>query len=215
MSLGEYTTVRSDQVELLASELAKQELPVIDRFEPIADFEELFTFSAAHPTPIEFAEQHPAWQLESVAARVIEAIGIAASEPLDDPEWRSLVHILLEHTEYLWTYPDAPTARERLSAGIALALAGSVCASLPQSELWRLAGFGRIAANLSEVSPTLSDPHVIQPLEIAFMLANTLNLPILDSAIACYNNVLNHHFTSKNRLHFTLSNKEVFHYLNL
>lgn len=215
MSLDGYTTVQSKQVELLALELAERKLSVINQFEPIADFEELFTFSEAYPTPIEFAEQHPAWRLESVAARVIEAIAIAAHEPLNDIGWRSLARILLEHTEYLWTYPEAPTAREKLAAANALALAGNVCALLPQSELWRLAGFGRIAANLSEVALTSSETHVIQPLEASFILANKLNLPILDSAIECYNKVLNRHFSANNRLRFPLSDQTFFHYLNL
>lgn len=215
MSLDGYTTVQSEQVELLASELAKREQPIINQFEPIADFEELLTFSEAYPTPIEFTEQHPAWRLESVAARVIETIALVAHEPLNDLGWRSLARILLEHAEYLYTYPEAPTAREKLAAGSALTLAGSVCAVMPQSELWRLAGFGRIAANLSEVSPTSSDTHVIQPLEAAFLLANVLNLPILDSAVECYNTVMNCDFTTQNRFKFPLSDKTFFHYLNL
>ena len=215
MSLDGYTTVQSKHIESLALELAKQKLPVIDQFEPIADFEELYTFSEAHPTPIEFAEQHPAWRLESVAARVIEAIALAAHEPLNDLGWRSLARIFLEHVEYLYTYPEAPTAREKLSAASALALASSVCAKVPQSELWRLAGFGRIAANLGEVAPTTSDTHIIQPLEAAFALANKLNLPILDSAVKCYNTTLSLHFSPKNRFKFPLSDQTFFHYLNL
>ena len=50
MSLGVYSTVRSEQVSILGLELAKRGLPVIDQFEPIADFEELLTFAEAHPT---------------------------------------------------------------------------------------------------------------------------------------------------------------------
>ncbi|MDE0087406.1 MAG: heparinase II/III family protein [Candidatus Poribacteria bacterium] len=215
MSLNGYTTIQSEHIELLASELAKRELPIIDQFEPIADFEELLTFSEAHPTPIEFAEQHPAWRLESVAARVIETIALAAHEPLNDIGWRSLARILLEHVEYLWTYPEAPTAREKLAAANALTLAGSVCAILPQSKLWCLAGFGRIAANLGEVNPKLSDTHVIQPIDAAFLLTNALNLPILDSAVEYYNTVLNCDFTTQNRFKFPLSNDMFFHYLNL
>ena len=215
MSLDGYTTVQSEHVELLASELAKRKLPVIDQFEPIADFEELITFSEANPTPIEFAEQHPAWRLESVAARLIEAIAIAAHETLDKAEWILLAQILLEHVEYLYTYPEAPAAREKLAAGSALALAGSVCATVPQSKLWRLAGFGRIAANLAEAAPKSADSHVIHPIEAAFLLASALNLPILDSAIECYNTVLNCNFTTQNRLKFPLSDKVFFHYLNL
>ncbi|RKU05468.1 hypothetical protein C6501_19615 [Candidatus Poribacteria bacterium] len=215
MSLDGYTTIQSDQIELLASELAKRELSIIDQFEPIADFEELLTFSEAHPTPIEFDEQHPAWRLESVAARVIEAIALAAHEPLNDIGWRLLARILLEHTEYLWTFPEASTAREKLAAANALTLAGSVCAMLPQSELWCLAGFGRIAANLSEVAPTSSDMHVVQPLEAAFTLANKQNLPILDSTIECYNTVMNRRFSANNKLKFPLCDQTFFHYLNL
>ncbi|MDE0485269.1 MAG: heparinase II/III family protein [Candidatus Poribacteria bacterium] len=215
MSLDGYTTIQSEHIELLASELAKREQPIISQFEPIADFEELYTFSEEHPTPIEFSEQHPAWRLESVAARVIEAIALIAHEPLNDLGWQSLARILLEHVEYLYTYPEAPTAREKLSAGSALALAGSVCAVMPQSELWRLAGFGRIAANLAEIAPTTSDTHVIQPLEAAFLLANALNLPILDSAVECYNTVLNCDFTTQNRFKFPLGDDTFFHYLNL
>ncbi len=215
MSLDGYTTLQSKHIELLALELAKRKLPVIDQFEPITDFEELYTFSEEHPIPLEFAEQYPAWRLESVAARVIEVIALAAHEPLNDLGWRSLARILLEHAEYLWTYPEAPTAREKLSAGSALALAGSVCAMLPQSDLWRLAGFGHIAVNLAEVAPTTSDTHVIQPLDASFLLANTLNLPILDSAIDYYNKVLNCDFTTQNRFKFPLSDKTFFHYLNL
>ena len=215
MPLGGYTTVQPKHVELLASELAKRKLPVIDHFEPIADFEELLTFAESNPTPIEFAEQHPAWRLESVAARVIEAIAIAAHETLDKAEWETFTQILLEHVEYLYTYPEAPTAREKLAAGSALALAGSVCAMLPQSELWHLAGFGRIAANLAEVVPKSADSHVIHPIEAALTLANKLNLPILDPAIECYNTVLNCNFTANNRLKFPLSDKTFLHYLNL
>ena len=215
MSLEEYTTFHSEHLDLLATELAKREIPVINQFEPIADFEELFTFSQAHPTPIEFAEQQPAWRLESVAARVIEVLGIAVHETLGKAEWETLAQILLEHAEYLYTYPEAPTAREKLAAGSALALASSVCATMPQAELWRLAGFGRIAATLREIAPTSSDTHIIQPLEAAFLLANALNFPILDSAIECYNTVLNRRFTAKNRLRFPLSDKEFFYYLNL
>ena len=215
MSLDGYTTIQSEHIELLASELAKREQPIISQFEPIADFEELYTFSEEHPTPIEFSEQYPAWRLESVAARVIEAIALIAHEPLNDLGWQSLARILLEHVEYLYTYPEAPTAREKLSAGSALALAGSVCVVMPQSELWRLAGFGRIAANLAEIAPTTSDTHVIQPLEAAFLLANALNLPILDSAVECYNTVLNCDFTTQNRFKFPLGDDTFFHYLNL
>lgn len=215
MALNEYTTLRSSHVYLLAVELAKQDLPVIGLLDPVADFEELLTFVQAQPIPIEFAQRNPAWRVESVAARVIEAIAIAAHEPLDDAEWQSLARILLEHAEYLYTYPDAATAREKLAAGTALALACSVCASVPQAELWRLAGFGQIAEALAEVAPTSTDFHLIQPLDAAFSLARELRLPILDSAIASYNTVLNRHLTLQNPLSLPLSNRGFFEQLNL
>ena len=72
MLLEKYTTIRTEHIHLLAQELAKQQIPFIAQLEPIADFEELLTFSEANPTPVEFTPQHPAWRLESVAARVIE-----------------------------------------------------------------------------------------------------------------------------------------------
>ena len=216
MSLDVYSTVRSEQVSMLGLALAKREIPVIDQFEPIADFEELLTFAEAHPTPIEFAEAHPAWRLESVAARVIEALGIAAHESLDSAEWKSLAHILLEHIWSISTHiRKHQQTGKNWQQGSALALAGSVCCMLPQSELWRLAGFGRIAATLTAVSPLSSDTHVIHPLEAAFLLASTLNLPILDSSVECYNTVLNRHFTYNNRINFPLSDKTFFGYLNL
>lgn len=220
MPLDEYTTLRPAHVCLLAEELAKRELPVIGLLEPIADFEELLTFVQAQPTPIEFGQRNPAWRVESVAARVVEAIAIAvelrdAEISPTDAEWQSLARILLEHAEYLYIYPDAATARQKLEAGTALALAGSVCASVPQAELWRLAGFGRIAGALAEVAPASTDFHLIQPLEVAFSLAKELKLPILDSAIASYNTVLNRHLTLQNPLNLPLSDRGFFSQLNL
>lgn len=215
MLLDKYTTVQSNHIALLALELAKQDMPVIDQFEPIADLEELLTFAEANPTPIEYAEQNPAWCLESVAARVIETIGIAAHETLDKTEWEPLAKILLEHIEYLYTYSDAPTARERLAAGSALALASCVCEVLPQAELWRFAGFGRISVNLNEVSPHPSHTHIIQPIDAAFQLANTRNLPILVPAVQSYNSVLNRKLIQQNSVKFPLSDTMFFDYLNL
>jgi len=215
MSIDEYTTVQTEHVAMLASELAKREIPIIDQFEPIADFEELITFVEANPTPIEYNNQHPAWQLESVAARVIEVLGIAAHETLYKPAWEPLARILLDHIEYLYTFPEAPTAREWLAAGSVLALAGSVCSILPQSELWRLAGFGRIAANLTEVNPTSTDTHIIQPIDSAFLLASNLNLPILGSAKKYYNSVFNRNYTFQNQIEFPLSDEAILGYLNL
>ncbi len=208
-------SVHSEHITLLAQKLDRQDLPVIDQFEPIADFEELLTFTEANPTPIEYADQHPAWQLESVAARVVEALAIASHETLDTSEWEPLAKILLEHIQYLFTYLDAPTARERLAAASALAMASCVCNGLSQAELWRLAGFGRIALNLPEVSPSPSDSHILQPIIAAFQLADILNLPILKTAIESYNTTLNNDFTQHNSLKFPLSDKEFFDNLNL
>ena len=214
MLLEKWTTLRTEHIHLLAEELAKQKLPVIVQLEPIADFEELFTFSEANRTPIEFTPQHPAWRIESVAARVIEAVAIAAHEPLTELGYRELARILLEHAAYLYAYPDGET-RPRLEAGSALALAGSICASLPQSELWRLAGFGRISAALPEVAPAPTDSHLTLPMDVAFSLANERNLPILASAVTAYNTVRNQNFTPQNQFDFPLSDSDFFDALNL
>ena len=216
MLLNQWTTLHSTHIRRLASELAKREMPVIVLLEPIADFEELLTFVEARPTPIAFAPQEPAWRLESVAARVREAIAIAAHESLNDDDWTPLARILLEHAEYLYTYPDAATAREKLDAGTALALASSVCRCVPQADLWRLAAFGRIANSLAEVAPAAADTHLIEPLDIAFSLANELNLPILESARSVYNTMRESRaFMSKNRLNFPLTTPGLFRQLNL
>ena len=216
MSLNQWTTLQPTHIRRLAAELSKREMPVIVLLEPIADFEELLTFAEAHPTPIAYAPQEPAWRLESVAARVREAIAIAAHEPLNDDDWEPLARILLEHTEYLYTYPDAATAREQLDAGTALALASSVCSSVPQADLWRLAAFGRIANSLAEVAPAPADSHLIEPLDIAFSLANELNLPILEAASSVYNTVrASRAFIPKNLLTFPLTTQGFFRQLNV
>ena len=214
MCLEKWTTLRTEHVHLLAEELAARNLPVIDQFEPIADIEELLTFAEANPTPTVFMPQHPAWRLESVASRVIEAVAIAAHEPLNEFGYRELARILLEHTVYLYVYPDGDP-RPRLEAGSALALAGCICASLPQSELWRLAGFGRISAVLSEVAPTPSDSHLILPIDAAFSLANERNLPILASTVETYNSVLKRNILIETQFNFPLSDSDFFHALNL
>ena len=214
MPLEKWTTLRAEHIHLLAQELTKQQIPIIAQLEPIADCEELIAFSEANPTPIEFTPQHPAWRLESVAARIIEGIAVAAHEPLTEFGYRELARILLEHTAYLYAYPDGEP-RPRLEAGSALALAGCVCASLPQSELWRLAGFGRTATALAEVAPTGTDTHLTQPIDVAFLLANERNLPILASATDTYNTVLKKDFTPQNRFDLPLSDRDFFHTLNL
>ena len=214
MLLEKYTTIRTEHIHLLAQELAKQQIPLIAQLEPIADFEELLTFSESNRTPVEFTPQHPAWRLESVAARVIEAVAVAAHEPLTELGYRELARILLEHAVYLYAYPDGEP-RPRLEAGSALALVGSVCASLPQSELWRLAGFGRISTVLAEVDPAPTDSHLTLPIDVAFSLANERNLPILASAIDTYNAVLKRNFTPRNQFDLPLSDSDFFDTLNL
>ncbi len=215
MSLEKWTTLRRKETQLLAETLAKQNLPILRRLTPIADFEELLTFAQSHPTPVAFSARTPAWRLESVAARVYEALALAAHETLQENEWHSLARLLLEHVEYLYTYPDARTAREKLEAGTALALGSSVCARLTHAELWRLAGFGRIAAVLGELTPSATDIHLIQPLHVAFSLTQELNLPILDTAVKNYNTRLNRQLTPKARFRFPLSDTDFFHQLNL
>ena len=214
MLLEKWTTLRTEHIQLLAEELAKRQIPLIAQFEPIADFEELLTFSEANPTPVEWTPQHPAWRLESVAARVIEGIAAAAHEPLTEFGYRELARILLEHAVYLYAYPEGEP-RPRLEAGSALALVGGLCASLPQSELWRLAGFGRVSAALTEVTPAPTDSYLILPIDVAFSLAKEQNLPILSSAIDTYNAVLKRDVTLKNRFDLPLSDSDFFEVLNL
>ena len=214
MPLEKWTTLRTEHIHSLAQALAKQQLPATAQLEPIADCEELIGFSEANPTPIESTPQHPAWRLESVAARIIEGVAVAAHEPLTELGYRELARILLEHAAYLYAYPDGEP-RPRLEAGSALALAGCVCASLPQSELWRLAGFARTATALPEVAPTPTDTHLTLPIDVAFSLANERNLPILETAVTTYNTILKPHFTSQNRLKLPLSDTDFFDTLNL
>ena len=180
MLLEKWTTLRTEQIQLLAQELSQQQIPLIVQLEPIADFEELLTFSEANPTPVEFMPQHPAWRLESVAARVVEGVAAAAHEPLTELGYRELARILLEHAVYLYAYSDSDP-RPRLEAGSALALVGSVCASLPQSELWRLAGFGRVSAVLAEAAPAPTDSHLTLPTDVAFLACKRTKPP--DSGI--------------------------------
>ena len=214
MSSEKWTTLQIEHIQRLAQTLAKREFFAIGKLEPIADFEELYTFAEADPTPIEFTPQYPAWRLESVAARVIEAVAIAAYEPLTALGYRELARILLEHTEYLYAYPDGEP-RPRLEAGSALALAGSVCASLPQSELWRLAGFGRVSAVLAEVAPAPTDSHLTLPIDVAFSLANERYRPILASAVPPYNAVLKRNFTPQNQYNLPFSDNDFFEALHL
>ena len=214
MLLEKWTTIQTEHIQRLAHTLAERELLAIGQLEPIADFEELLTFDEAQPTPIEFTPQYPAWRMESVAARIIEAVAIAAYEPLTEVGYRELARILLEHAAYLYAYSDGEP-RPRLEAGSALALAGGVCAPVPESELWRLAGFGRISAVLAEVAPAPTDSHLTLPIDVAFSLANERNLPILASAVTTYNTVLKRNFTTQKQYNLPFSDNDFFDALNL
>ena len=59
MFLEKWTTLRTEHIHRLAQEFASRNLPIIEQFEPIADIEELLTFTEAHPTPVVFTPQHP------------------------------------------------------------------------------------------------------------------------------------------------------------
>ena len=94
-------------------------------------------------------------------------------------------------------------------------MVGSLCTSLPQSELWRLAGFGRVSAGLTEVTPGPTDSYLTLPIDVAFSLAKEQNLPILGSAIDTYNAVLKRNFALENRFDLPLSDSDFFEGLNL
>ncbi len=190
MSLQDYTTLQSEHVEMLASTLSKRDMPFLHKIEPIADFEELYTFVQEHPTPIVFNQNHPPWYTVSVAARIIEGIAISIHEDLDLTDWKKLAQILLEHTEYLFTFNEAASQNEELSAGIALALMGCICDSIQQSELWRITGFGRITIALGKEALSTADTQTIHLLNAAFSQANALEHPIIKTAIDHYNSVL-------------------------
>ena len=133
MELERYSTITSEQVRVLAERLAQGEMPAIDRFEPVADFEELSTFAAENPTPVFSGYRDPVWRLESVAARLVEAFAIASHEPLSEGDWEVLARIIVEHAEYLYTFHNSAQRRSRLEAGAALALAGCCCHVIPQA----------------------------------------------------------------------------------
>ena len=204
MTLQDYTTLQSEQTDVLASTLARRDMPFLHQFEPIADFEELYIFSQEHPTPIVFTENHPPWHLVSVAARIIEGIAISTHEDLNPTGRKILAQILLEHTEYLYTFHETASQNEKLSAGIALALMGCICEPIPQSELWRLTGFCRVSLVLGEAVPSTVDTHTGHLLTTTFSLANALDLPILKTAIDRYNSVLKQNLTTGNDIRFPL-----------
>lgn len=212
--LGKYPTIELDHVKQLADVLSQQNIHELYQFEPVADFEELLEFVNIHPTPIQLS-QDTVWKFESVAARIVEMLAISAHESLTEEEWITLSTILLEHTEYLYTFPDSKIDREKLVAAGVLTLVGCVCSILPQSELWRLAGYGRIASTLITVNPSQDELHLTQPIDVALSIANLQNLPVLDSTIECYNTILNRDFRYHNLIKFPMNDVDVFSYLNL
>ena len=209
-----YSTISTESVERFAVTLARRNIPAIEHIEPVADFEELTTFTAENPTPIEYAIRNPVWRLESVSSRLVEAVAIAAHEPtMRDAGWEVLSKIILELIEYLYTHHQSQNPRERLQAGVALALASCLCAKLPQSNAWRLAGFARIAESITKNDDFPS--YLIEPIDAAFELARALDLPIFGEAIDRYNEDLHRNFRWNKRTHFKLTDVEFFNGLNL
>ena len=90
MELTDYSTIASEQIRALAGVLGQGETPVIDRFEPVADYEELSTFAVENPTPVFSGDRNPVWRVESVAARLVEAFAIASHERLSGDDWDDL-----------------------------------------------------------------------------------------------------------------------------
>jgi hypothetical protein len=214
MASDTYSTITTESVERLAHTLARGDIPVIERFEPVADFEELITFTTDNPTPLEHAYRNPVWRMQSVSARLTEAVAIAAHEPsIRDAGWEVLAQIILQHAEYLYTYHHSHNPRERLQAGAALALASSLCHALPQSNAWRLAGFARIAESIDKIDGFQS--YLIEPIDAAYELAVALNLPIFGEAIDRYNTILNRNLQWNKRTHFKLSDQALFDHLDL
>ncbi len=215
MRLSNYSTITSEQIRQLAETLAQRETPIIDRFEPIADYEELSEFIAENPTPIFGGTRNAIWRTESVAARLIEAFGIAAHEPLSANEWEGLARIVVEHAECLFTYHDAPQRRIGLEAGAALALAGCVCRIMPQAMAWRLAGFARIAETVGDAAETPLQSYLVNLIDAAYEMAVACNLPILEKAVAAYNAVLDRDLRWDKFERFRLTDSEFFDELDL
>ncbi len=209
-----YSTITSESVEQLALVLARRDLTAIARLKPIADFEELISFTTENPTPVAHSNRNPVWHLESVSARLIEAVAISVHEPaMRDAGWRVLSQIILKHTEYLYTYHHSRNPRVRLQAGAALALVSSLCPVLSQSTAWRLVGFARIAESIPKIDDVPS--YVIEHIDAAFELGRELDLPIFGEAIDRYVTTINRDFSWDKRTHFELSDAEFFNHLNL
>lgn len=196
---------------MLAERLAKGELPVVDRLEPVADYEELSTFATENPTPVFSLDRAPIWRLESVAARLGEAFAIASHEPLSREDWEGLARIIVEHAEYLYTYHNSAQRHSRLEAGAALALAGCCCRSIPQSAAWRFAGFARIAEAAESTAPS----YLVELVDAAFEAAVALNLPILDEAVKAYNGAFNRDLKWEKLERLGLTDTEFFEELDL
>ena len=211
MGLMGYSTITAEQVRVLAGELARGGTPVVDRFEPIADFEELSAFAAENPTPVFSGDRDPVWRVESVAARLVEAFAIASHERLSGEDWEVLARIIVEHAEYLYTFHHSPQKRHRMTGGAALALAGGVCRLIPQAAAWRLAGFARIAEAAESTSPS----YLVELVDAAFEIAAALHLPILEEGIEVYNIVLNRDFRWEKLERLRLTDAEFFDRLDL
>ncbi len=211
MELRSYSTITVEQVRVLAGELARGGTPVIDGFEPVADFEELSTFAAENPTPVFSGDRDPVWRVESVAARLVEAFAIASHERLSGEDWEVLAGIIVDHAEYLHTFHHSPQKRHRMTGGAALALAGGVCHLIPQAVAWRLAGFARIAEAAESASPS----YLVELVDAAFEIAAALHLPMLEGGIEAYNALFNPDFRWEKLERLRLSDAEFFDGLDL
>ena len=211
MELDRYSTITLDQVRVLAEGLAQGEMPVIDRFEPVADYEELSTFAAENPTPVFSRDRDPVWRLESVATRLVEAFAIASHEPLLEGDWEVLARIIVEHAEYLYTYHNSAQRRSRLEAGAALALAGCCCHVIPQAAAWRFAGFARIAEAAESTAPS----YLVELVDASIEAALALHLPILDEAVKANNAAFNRDLRPEKLERLGLTEAEFFKQLDL
>ncbi len=211
MELERYSTITLEQVRVLAVRLAQGEIPVIDRFKPVADFEELSTFAVEKPTPMFSGDRDPVWRVESVAARMVEAFAIASHETLSGKDWEVLAKIIVEHAEYLYTFHNSAQRRSRLEAGAALALAGCGCHVIPQAAAWRFAGFARIA----EAAETTAPSYLVELVDAAFEAAVASKLPVLDEAIEAYNAAFIRDLRPESLERHSLTDAEFFEQLDL
>ena len=210
MELERYSTITLEQVRVLAERLAQGEMPVINRFEPVADFEELSTFAVEKPTPVFSGDRDPVWRVESVAARLVEAFAIASHETLSEGDWEVLARIIVEHAEYLYTFHNSAQRRNRLEAGAALALAGC-CHMISQAAAWRFAGFARIAEAADSTAPS----YLVELVDFAFEAAVAFNLPVLDEAIEAYHAAFNRDLRRESLERHSLTDTEFFERLDL